>query len=125
MERRLKSQSLVSNILSLSLAETIQETIRADTINVTKLVKKMGNLLQQDHHDKIWVVISILARGKELAKSLQKIDRSTTQIILLIILLAVIAFLGLVNLCTTHCTKNAMINRLNEVEESIIKERKS
>ena len=115
---------MISNTLSLSLSETIQEMIRADTLNVTKLVKKMGNLLQQDHHETIRVVSSILAKGKELANSLQKINGSTTQIIILIILLGVIVFLGLVNLCATHCTKNAMINRLNEVEESMIKERK-
>ena len=93
-------------------------------MNVTKLVKKMGNLLQQDHHETICVVSSILAKGKELANSLQKIDSSTAQIIILIILLGVIAFLGLVNLCATHCTKNIMISRLNEVKESMIKERK-
>ena len=59
-----------------------------------------------------------------MAESLQKIDGLTTQIIILIILLGVIAFLGLVNLCATHCNKNAMINKLNEVEDFMIREKK-
>ena len=60
-----------------------------------------------------------------MASSLDKIDGSTTQILILIILLGVIAFLGLVNLCATHCAKNAMINRINEVETSMTEERKN
>ena len=88
---------------------------------MTRLVKKMGNLLQQDHHETIRIVSSILSKGKELAESLQKIYGSTTQIIILIVLLGIIAFLGLVNLCATHCNKNVMINRLNEVEEFMIR----
>ena len=124
VEKRLKGQSLISNTLVATAAETLQDAIKADTINVTKLVTKVGNLLQQDHHETIHVVNSILAKGKELASSLEKIDGSTTQILILIILLGVIAFLGLVNLCAIHCTKNAMINRLNEVETSMNEERK-
>ena len=59
-----------------------------------------------------------------MAESLQKINGLTTQIIILIILLGVIAFLGLVNLCAAHCNKNAMINKLNEVEDFMIREKK-
>ena len=96
-----------------TVAESLQEAIKADTINVTKLVKKVGNLLQADHHETIHLVSSILAKGKELASSLEKIDGSTTQILILIILLGVIAFLGLINLCAIRCARNAVINRLN------------
>ena len=70
VEKRLKGQSLISNTLVATAAETIQDAIKADTINVTRLVKKVGNLLQQDHHETIHIVNSILAKGKELESSL-------------------------------------------------------
>ena len=50
LEKRLKSQSLISNTLVATVAESLQDAIKTDTINVTKLVKKVGNLLQSDHH---------------------------------------------------------------------------
>ena len=100
VEKRLKGQSLISNTLVATVAESIQDVIKADTINVTKLVKKVGNLLQEDHHETIRIVSSILAKGKELASFLTKIEDSTTQILILMVLLGVIAFLGLINLYT-------------------------
>ena len=112
LERRLKSQSLISNTLVATLAESLQDAIKTDTLNITQIVNKVGTLLQSDHHKSMQMISTIMSRGKELASSLSNIEGSASQVLILFVLLGVIILLLLINICVTYCARNTLINKI-------------
>ena len=105
-----------------TLAESLQDAIKTDTIHVTKIVTKVGTLLQSDHHKAMQMISSIMSKGKELASSLTKIEGSASQVLILPILLGVIVFLLLVNTSVTCCARNTLINRYDNTVRAMGKE---
>ena len=111
LEKHFKAQSLVSNTLSTSLADSIQKLIRLDHKNTTNMLTSFKTLLTADHQNASKLIKSILSKGNEFKQTLDLVQNTASQLFIVYILLGAILLLLIILITMTHYTRVDLITQ--------------